>query len=399
MLSNFSSFWVTGTGGKSILGPRPRAEVIALTNLIGKELKGQLERPLVLIADDDPLSLVLLEGILKHAQFQVVTASNGQEVMEKLDHVSPQLLLLDVMMPHLTGFEVCRRIKQDPDRLFLPVILVTGLSESEHKVHALDVGADDLLNKPYCSVELVARVRSLLRMRHLIENKLKEDQERSLLERELALERVRREEETRRKSFYKEVIFAVSGGKLVLTEPSEVSALLSQIKFTERLTIQGPENVKDARRLAERFLQAAGATHEVTSDLVLCASEAATNVLKHAGGGTMQVGFSRIPPNGEAAENGVRATMFFEDEGPGIAADTLPRATLQKGFSTLGKLSLGVGFSILLELVDRISLCPGPPGTRVILEKELHRAPVDGLAAYEAMGNWTCGLKETMLEG
>jgi DNA-binding response OmpR family regulator/anti-sigma regulatory factor (Ser/Thr protein kinase) len=372
--------------------------VIVLYSPASKELNGQTDRPLVLIADDDPLSLELLEAILQSAHFQVVKASNGREVMEKLDHLRPQLLLLDVMMPHLTGFEVCRSIKQDPDRLFLPVILVTGLSESEHKVHALNVGADDLLNKPYCAVELIARVRSLLRMRHLIENKLKEDHERSLLEGELALERLRRDEESRRKSFYKEVIYAVSGGKLVLTEPTELTALLEKIQFTERISILGPENVRDARRLAERFLLRAGASQEVTSDLVLCASEAATNVLKHAGSGTMHVGFCRIPSDAPNANGGVRATMFFEDQGPGIAPDTLPRATLQKGFSTLGKLSLGVGFSILLELVDRISLCPGPPGTQVVLEKDLHSKPRDGLAAYEAMGNWVCEYEESPVE-
>jgi CheY-like chemotaxis protein/anti-sigma regulatory factor (Ser/Thr protein kinase) len=363
--------------------PRESVMEIALESPATKDREPS-PGPLILIADDDPMTLKLLRATLEMAKFRVVTASNGLEVLQNTLEHKPDLLLLDVMMPHLSGFQVCRQIKEDPKQLFLPVILVTGMSESEHKVNALNVGADDLITKPYLAIELLARVRSLLRMRHLIESKRQEDLARAGLERELALEKLRREEETRRKFFYKEVIYAVSGGKLVLWEPSDLKAGLAEVEFSQRLELLGPRNVRDARRMVEHFMRAAGAQEELTCDLALCASEAATNVLKHAGTGYMQIGFSRA-----AESQGMKVSLLFEDEGPGIAPETLPRATLQKGFSTLGNLSLGMGFHILLELLDRIYLCPGPPGTRLWLEKFLDCPPTDVLARFQVTEDWS----------
>ena len=119
----------------------------------------------VLVVDDDPSVRDLLEKILCAEGFHVVTAADGQRAMQLFSKVSPDLVLLDVEMPLLDGFEVCRRIKQNPDTRLTPVVLVTGLSETSDRIHGLNAGADDFLSKPFDRNELMARARSLLKIK------------------------------------------------------------------------------------------------------------------------------------------------------------------------------------------------------------------------------------------
>lgn len=121
----------------------------------------------VLIVDDMVLNAELLAEILQEEGYQTVVASSGQEALEKVASEKPNIVLLDVMMPDLDGFEVCRRIKSNPASLFLPVILVTALSAVEHRVRGAQVGADEFITKPPDEQELLSRIRSLTRLQFL----------------------------------------------------------------------------------------------------------------------------------------------------------------------------------------------------------------------------------------
>ena len=123
--------------------------------------------PLVLVVDDHPLNLELMEGYLSEIDCRVATAGDGMEALQLLRRETPDLVLLDVMMPGLDGFEVCRRIKASPEGRLLPVVLVTALGQSTDRVNGLEAGADDFIVKPVERLELVARVRSLLRVKVL----------------------------------------------------------------------------------------------------------------------------------------------------------------------------------------------------------------------------------------
>jgi adenylate cyclase len=120
--------------------------------------------PLILIVDDLPQNVRLLDAVLSPKGFRVATASSGEEALDVLSKEHPDLVLLDILMPGMDGYEVCRRIREDPETAFLPVIMITA-SGGEEKIRAIEAGADDFVNKPFDQAELLARVRSLVRVK------------------------------------------------------------------------------------------------------------------------------------------------------------------------------------------------------------------------------------------
>ncbi len=128
------------------------------------------EQPAILVVDDEPLNTKLLAATLATEEFQVITAHSGEDALEILAKKPIDLVLLDIMMPGMDGYEVCRLIKDGERTRMIPVVMVTALDDVEAKVRAINAGADDFLTKPPETVELLARVRSLVRVKTLNEN-------------------------------------------------------------------------------------------------------------------------------------------------------------------------------------------------------------------------------------
>ena len=121
----------------------------------------------ILIVDDTPHNVKLLADLLAVKGYAVLTASSGAQALEKVETEAPDLVLLDVVMPAMSGYEVCRKIRGNPATAVLPVVMVTALDPAQERVKGIEAGADDFLSKPINQQELLARVRSLLRIKEL----------------------------------------------------------------------------------------------------------------------------------------------------------------------------------------------------------------------------------------
>lgn len=121
----------------------------------------------ILVVDDNEQNRELIIAYLDDIDCEIETAIDGLECLEKAPGFAPDLILLDVMMPRMSGFEVCRKLKSDPETRNVPIIMVTALNELGDIERAVDSGTDDFITKPVNRLELVTRVRSLLRVSHL----------------------------------------------------------------------------------------------------------------------------------------------------------------------------------------------------------------------------------------
>jgi CheY-like chemotaxis protein len=132
-----------------------------------KSEKKQEKTPVVLVVDDNQQNLELLQAYLEDIDCETIPAHDGPEALEIISNSPPDLILLDVMMPKMSGFEVCKRIKNDPKTSDIPVIMVTALNEFGDIERGIDSGTDDFLSKPINKLELVTRVKIMLKLKHI----------------------------------------------------------------------------------------------------------------------------------------------------------------------------------------------------------------------------------------
>ena len=129
--------------------------------------ENSVKTPVILIVDDNAQNLELLQAYLEELDCETVAAYDGLQALEMVGKKKPDLVLLDIMMPQMSGFEVCRRLKKDPKTRDIPIIMVTALNEFGDIERGIDSGTDDFVSKPVNRLELLARVKTMLKLKHL----------------------------------------------------------------------------------------------------------------------------------------------------------------------------------------------------------------------------------------
>lgn len=191
----------------------------------------------ILVVDDEKYNIEIISDLLQK-EYEIVSASDGKMALEKVEETSPDLILLDVIMPELNGFEVCRQLKSDEKTMGIPVVMVTSLTEKEDRIRGIEAGADDFLNKPVDKYELNARVKSLVRVKKY-HDALVEEQEKLRILNEHLEDKVKE----RTASLAAEVEIRKKAQNLLqitLKELARSKAELEQIVFIASREIQQP---------------------------------------------------------------------------------------------------------------------------------------------------------------
>jgi adenylate cyclase len=347
----------------------------------------------ILVVDDTPKNVKLLADLLTVKGYAVVTASSGREALAKVENEKPDLVLLDVVMPEMSGYEVCRKIRENPATQILPVVMVTALDPSEERIKGLDAGADDFLTKPINQAELLARVRSLLRIKELYDTVQTQAAELSdwnkTLERRVEEQVAQLERLGRLKRFFSpqlaEMIVAGGAEDPLKTHRREVTVVFLDLRgFTAFAETAEPEEVMGVLR----------EYHTEMGKLIL----AHEGTLERFTGDGMMIFFNDPVPVANAAERAIRMALAMRDSVAELKAkwrklgyDLDFGVGIAQGYATIG----AIGFEgrmdygaigTVTNLASR--LCgEAKPGQILISQRLL--ANVDEMVEAEPVGELT----------
>jgi len=296
----------------------------------------------ILVVDDVAMNVKLLADLLTVKGYRTVTAPSGAEALVKLEAERPDLVLLDVMMPGMSGYEVCQAIRANPAHAMLPVVLVTALDPAKERVKGLEAGADDFLTKPLNQAELLARVKSLLRIKTLYDEVARQKDELAqwnlTLEQRVADGVKQLEQVGRLKRFFSpqlaELIVAGGADDPLKSHRREITVVFLDLRgFTAFTETADPEEVMGV--LAEY--------HAAMGRLIL---EHEGTLERFSGDGIM-IFFNDPVPVPDAPARAARMVLEMQREMVLLAAgwkkrgyDLLMGAGIAQGFATIG----GIGF-------------------------------------------------------
>ena len=344
----------------------------------------------ILVVDDVALNVKLLADLLVAKGYRTCSATSGAEALRVLAAERPDLVLLDVMMPGMSGYDVCREIRADPAHAMLPVVLVTALDPAEERAKGLDAGADDFLSKPVSQAELLARVRSLLRIKSLYDELLRQRGELADLNRTLeqrVADGVRQlDKVSRLKRFFSpqlaELIVAGGADDPLKSHRREITVVFLDLRgFTAFTETADPEDV----------MAVLGEYHAAVGALVL---DHEATLERFTGDGIM-VFFNDPVPVPDPARRAARMAIAMQREVTRLAVGWARRGYqlamgvgIAQGFATIG--SIGFPGRIDYGAIGTVTnlaarLCGEARGGEILVSQRV-QGLLDGEPACEPAG-------------
>jgi adenylate cyclase len=343
-----------------------------------------MSAPRILVVDDTPANVKLIGDLLSHKGYSVSSAASGEEALAAIAREMPDLVVLDVMMPGLSGYDVCRRLRADPATTLLPVVMATSLDPQTERVKGIEAGADDFLNKPVNQAELFARVKSLLRIKSL------QDEVRAWntqLERRVQEQVAQLERLGRLKSFFPpqlaEAIASGGGEELLKTHRREVTCVFTDLRgFTAFTDSAEPEEVMEVLH----------AYHAALGKLI----DAHGGTLEHFAGDGMLIFFNDPIPIERPAESAARMALEMQQVFAPLAQGWAKRGFelglgigIATGYATLGAIGYEgrwdyAAIGSVTNLAAR--LCGEAKSGEVLIERRTV-AKLDGAIASEPAGD------------
>jgi DNA-binding response OmpR family regulator len=348
--------------------------------------------PLILIADDNEANRDILARRLEAHGYQLIMAADGEEALSASREQSPDLILLDIMMPKIDGLEVCRRLKADKNLPFIPIILVTARADSKDIVAGLDMGGDEYLTKPVDQAALVARVRSILRIKELHDTvnaqakdlaewngKLEERVQSQLAE----IERMDRLRRFLSPQIAKLVIS--SGSENVLeSHRREISVVFCDLRgFTSFAETAEPEEVMQVLREYHAAVGRLIHKYEAT--------------LERFAGDALMVWFNDPMPCPEPSARAARMAVEMRDQVGGLLAKWRKQGHklgfgvgIAQGYATLGRIGFDGRFDYAaIGTVTNLAarLCSEALDGQILIERKV-LAAIEGLATTEPIGEF-----------
>jgi len=344
----------------------------------------------ILVVDDTPGNVKLLAGLLAGNGYGVVTAASGPEALSQIEREHPDLVLLDVVMPGMSGYDVCAALRGDPAKSMLPIVLVTTLEAPEERVRGLEAGADDFVTKPIHSAELLARVRSLLRIKQLYDTvehqaaelaQFNQNLERRVAEQVTELERLG----SLRRFLPKQIAELIVSGEAadpLSTHRGDITVIFVDLRgFTAFAETAEPE---DVMAVLNQF-------HRAMGGLVL---ESEGTLERYTGDGLMAF-FNDPVPVEDASERAVRTALAMRETFVGLSAEWRRRGYdlgigigISRGYATIGAIGFERRFDYgaignVTNLAARLC-ADAKPGQILICRRVL--SDVDALVEVESLG-------------
>ena len=344
----------------------------------------------ILVVDDVDKNVKLLADVLEVKGFRVSTAASGEEALQCIAADAPDLVLLDVMMPGLSGYDVCRAIRADPLHAVLPVVLVTALDPAQERIKGLEAGADDFLSKPVNQAELMARVRSLLRIKLLYDEVQRQRAEllgwNQTLEQRVADGIQQLERLSRLKRFFSPQLAdaIVAGGEAALLQAHrrEISVVFIDLRgFTSFTDRAEPEEV----------MEMLGTFHAVMGRLVMDHG----GTLERFAGDSMMIFFNDPLTIEHPAQQAVAMALAMQSAFPPIATDWSARGFdlglgcgVAQGYATLGQIGFEgrwdyAAIGGVTNLAAR--LCAEAAAGQILVDRKI-MAKLGGRAEAEPVG-------------